>query len=56
MSNQDTLAIYKCDLHIVNTARIGLIHLPSVMNAHLSGQVGALAIDVYEGESAMFFS
>lgn len=40
---------------LVNTSRGGLIDTVAVIEALKSGQLGALAIDVYEQESALFF-
>lgn len=40
---------------LVNTSRGALIDTPAVIDALKSGQLGALAIDVYEQESELFF-
>lgn len=40
---------------LVNTSRGGLIDTAAVIDALKSGQLGALAIDVYEQESTLFF-
>jgi len=50
-----TLATMKPGAMLVNTSRGGLIDTPAVIAALKSRQLGALAIDVYEQESALFF-
>ncbi|CAN8062814.1 unnamed protein product [Agarophyton chilense] len=40
---------------IVNTARGALVDISAVIDGLRSGQVGGLAMDVYEGETSMFF-
>lgn len=50
-----TLAAMKPGAMLVNTSRGGLIDTAAVIAALKSRQLGALAIDVYEQESALFF-
>lgn len=50
-----TLASMKPGAMLVNTSRGGLIDTVAVIAALKSRQLGALAIDVYEQESALFF-
>jgi D-lactate dehydrogenase len=50
-----TLATMKPGAMLVNTSRGGLIDTAAVIAALKSRQLGALAIDVYEQESALFF-
>lgn len=40
---------------LVNTGRGALIDTPAVIEALLDGRIGALGIDVYEGEADLFF-
>ncbi|AVR96997.1 2-hydroxyacid dehydrogenase [Pseudoduganella armeniaca] len=55
MINATTLASMKPGAMLVNTSRGGLIDTVAVIAALKSRQLGALAIDVYEQESALFF-
>ncbi|SDH08074.1 MULTISPECIES: 2-hydroxyacid dehydrogenase [unclassified Duganella] len=55
MINSDSLAGMKRGAMLVNTSRGGLIDTAAVIDALKSGQLGALAIDVYEQESTLFF-
>lgn len=55
MINAASLARMKRGAMLVNTSRGGLIDTAAVIEALKSGQLGALAIDVYEQESALFF-
>nr|AGU10777.1 D-isomer specific 2-hydroxyacid dehydrogenase, NAD binding domain [uncultured organism] len=55
MINAASLARMKRGAMLVNTSRGGLIDTGAVIDALKSGQLGALAIDVYEQESALFF-
>lgn len=50
-----TLSECKKGVHIINTSRGGLIDTSAVIEALRSGQVGGLALDVYEGEADLFF-
>lgn len=55
MINQASLARMKPGAMLVNTSRGGLIETAAVIEALKSRHLGALAIDVYEQESALFF-
>lgn len=49
------LAQAKPGFMLVNTGRGGLIDTPAVIAALKGGQIGSLALDVYEGEEGLFF-
>lgn len=51
----ETLSWCKRGVHIINTSRGGLIDINAIIDALHSGQVGGLAMDVYEGEHSVFF-
>ncbi|MEO5934039.1 MAG: 2-hydroxyacid dehydrogenase [Duganella sp.] len=53
--NADNLALMKPGAMLVNTSRGALIDTPAVIAALKSKRLGALAIDVYEQESDLFF-
>ncbi|KAK3497424.1 uncharacterized protein B0T23DRAFT_374286 [Neurospora hispaniola] len=53
--NKQTLAKMKKDAMLVNTSRGGLVNTKAVIDALKSHQLGGLALDVYEGESALFY-
>ncbi|QGZ37924.1 D-lactate dehydrogenase [Pseudoduganella flava] len=53
--NHATLGRMKQGAMLVNTSRGGLIDTTAVIGALKSRRLGALAIDVYEQESALFF-
>ncbi|KAK1779461.1 hypothetical protein QBC45DRAFT_134354 [Copromyces sp. CBS 386.78] len=53
--NEKTLAKMKKNAMLVNTSRGGLIDTKAVIDALKSHQLGGLALDVYEGESALFY-
>lgn len=55
MIGGETLARCKNGVYIVNTSRGGLIDKKAAIEALQSGQIGALAIDVYEGEASFYF-
>ncbi len=55
MINQQTLMLMKQGAMLVNTSRGALIDTPAVIEALKSHHLGALAIDVYEQESELFF-
>ena len=49
------LALLKRGAMLVNTSRGALIDTPAAIEALKSGQIGALALDVYEEEGDLFF-
>lgn len=53
--NADTLARAKRGALLINTSRGGLINTEAAIEALKSGQLGGLAIDVYEQEADLFF-
>jgi D-lactate dehydrogenase len=53
--NAETLALAKPGVMLVNTSRGALIDVEAVIEGLKSGQVGHLAIDVYEQEADLFF-
>lgn len=53
--NTESLNRMKRGAMLVNTSRGGLVDTPAVIDALKSHQLGALAIDVYEQESQLFF-
>jgi D-lactate dehydrogenase len=53
--NAETLALAKPGVMLVNTSRGALIDVEAVIEGLKSGQVGYLAIDVYEQEADLFF-
>jgi D-lactate dehydrogenase len=53
--NASTIARCKPGFMLVNTGRGPLVDTVAVIDALKSGQIGSLALDVYEEESALFF-
>jgi D-lactate dehydrogenase len=53
--NAETLSRAKRGALLVNTSRGGLVDTEAVIEALKSGQLGGLAIDVYEQEADLFF-
>jgi D-lactate dehydrogenase len=53
--NADVLARVKRGALLINTSRGGLVNTEAVIEALKSGQLGGLAIDVYEQEADLFF-
>jgi len=53
--NARTLARVKRGALLINTSRGGLVDTEAVIEALKSGQLGGLAIDVYEQEASLFF-
>jgi len=53
--NAETLSRAKPGALLINTSRGGLIDTEAVIEALRSGQLGGLAIDVYEQEAGLFF-
>ncbi|KAG5642092.1 hypothetical protein DXG03_003616 [Asterophora parasitica] len=56
MINDDTLALTKPGVVLINTSRGGLIDSYSLIRALKSGHLGAVGLDVYEKEAAYFFA
>jgi D-lactate dehydrogenase len=54
--DERTLALMKPGATLVNTSRGALVDTSAVIDALKSLQLGALAIDVYEQESSLFFT
>lgn len=50
------LALMKKDAMLVNTSRGGLVDTKAVLTALKAKALGGLALDVYEGEAALFYS
>ena len=55
LMSSDTLGAMKRGAILVNTSRGGLIDTPAAIEALKSGRLGALGLDVYENEAALFF-
>ena len=53
--NENTIAMMKKGVMLINTSRGGLIDTKAVIQALKSGQIGYLGIDVYEQEEKLFF-
>lgn len=53
--NADTLSRAKHGALLINTSRGGLVDTEAVIEALKSGQIGGLALDVYEQEADLFF-
>ena len=53
--NQDTLALMKEGVYIINTSRGGLIDSEALLNAIKVQKVGGAGLDVYEEETELFF-
>lgn len=53
--NAETIARAKRGVLLINTSRGGLIDTEAAVEALKSGQLGGLAIDVYEQEAGLFF-
>lgn len=56
MINSETLAKMKPDAILVNTSRGALIDTKAVIKALKAKELGGLALDVYEGEGALFYN
>ncbi len=55
LMDSSRLALLKRGAMLVNTSRGALIDTPAAIGALKSGQIGALALDVYEEEGDLFF-
>lgn len=53
--NADSLAAMRDGVMLINTSRGALVDTAAVIEALKSGKVGALGLDVYEEEEALFF-
>ena len=53
--NDDTIAMMKKGVMLINTSRGGLIDTTAAIKGLKSGQIGYLGIDVYEQEEHLFF-
>jgi len=53
--NEDTLALMKRGVMLINTSRGALVDSQAVIRALKSGKIGALGLDVYEEEADLFF-
>jgi len=53
--NNDTIAMMKKGVMLINTSRGGLIDTPHVITALKTGHIAYLGIDVYEQEEKLFF-
>ncbi|KAG5938964.1 hypothetical protein E4U53_007916 [Claviceps sorghi] len=53
--NDDTIGSMKRGVMLVNTSRGGLIDTKAVIKALKTGQLGGLALDVYEDEGSLFY-
>ncbi|RDB19774.1 D-lactate dehydrogenase [Hypsizygus marmoreus] len=54
--NDETLALTKPGVILINTSRGGLIDSHALIRALKSGHLGAVGLDVYEREAAYFFA
>jgi D-lactate dehydrogenase len=53
--DRDFIEGLKPGVMLINTARGGIVHTPSVIEALKTGKIGAFGMDVYEHESRIFF-
>lgn len=53
--NEQTLALMKDGVMLINTSRGGLIRTPDLIEALKTGKVGYVGLDVYEQEADVFF-
>jgi D-lactate dehydrogenase len=53
--NASTLARVKRGALLINTSRGGLVDTEAAIEAFKAGQLGGIAIDVYEQEAGLFF-
>ena len=54
--NADAFAKMKSDAMLINTSRGGLIDTKAAIRALKAKQIGALGLDVYEGEGSLFYN
>ncbi|KAF0682581.1 Aste57867_25288 [Aphanomyces stellatus] len=55
MINDTTIAQMKKGVMIINTSRGGLLDTKAIINGLKSGQIGSIALDVFEGENEIFY-
>lgn len=55
MIDRNAVAQMQPGVFLINTGRGGLIHTADIIDALKSGHIGALGLDVYEGEKELFF-
>ena len=55
MINDETIAMMKKGIVLINTSRGRLIHSAALVNGLKSGRIGAAGLDVYEEETDYFF-
>jgi D-lactate dehydrogenase len=53
--NEQTIALMKTGVMLINTSRGGLIDTQAVIAAVKAGKIGYVGLDVYEEETALFF-
>lgn len=53
--NEETIALMKDGVSIINTSRGALIDSEALLNAIKTGKIGSAGLDVYEEESELFF-
>ncbi len=53
--DEQTIALMKNGVMLINTSRGGLIDTPAVIDAVKAGKIGYLGLDVYEEETELFF-
>ena len=54
--NEQTIAMMKDGVMLINTSRGALVDTPSVIEGMKTGQIGYLGLDVYEQEEKLFFN
>ena len=55
MINDETIAMMKKGIVLINTSRGRLIHSAALVNGLKNGRIGAAGLDVYEEETDYFF-
>jgi D-lactate dehydrogenase len=53
--NEQTIALMKKGVMLINTSRGGLVDTQAIIDAVKAGKIGYLGLDVYEEESQIFF-
>jgi D-lactate dehydrogenase len=54
--NEQTIALMKKGVMLINTSRGGLVDTQAVIDAVKVGKIGYLGLDVYEEETELFFN